>query len=69
MYRFQVGDKVRHIENSVEGVITKQLTFDEESGEPVDEIDPNCPWYNIVWVTDNGDYDGFEHDESVELSE
>lgn len=76
MYRFKVGDKVRH-EHHVEkvGVITELLT--EEYGDPIKKRNPKNPWYHIKWKGGplyKGDsstieyqkgFLGFEHDTAL----
>jgi len=73
MYRFQIGDVVKHHEYcDSRGVIVKQLTCDEDCGDPIDQLDPNHPYYQIEWNqetlidgTIQQPYLGFEHQESL----
>lgn len=68
-YLFQIGDEVIHSEEpDLKGRIVQLLTFDDDSGLPVEEQDPSNPWYRIEWEeTPNSipPYLGFEHEETL----
>jgi hypothetical protein len=38
------------------------MSFDEETGLPLNEVNVNIPWYSIMW--DSGE-EGFEHQDSL----
>lgn len=62
MYRFKVGQRVKHEEVDIKGTIVKLVSFDEDEGVRVDVVDPETPWYDIMW---DGNQSGFEHDLSL----
>lgn len=62
MYRFKVGDRIQHQELPIQGVVVELMSFDEESGEPLHEVNVETPWYGLMW--DDGSQ-GFEHDKSL----
>lgn len=74
MYKFNIGDEVRHFDvpNSV-GIITEHLSFDEDTGEPLYELNPEEPWYHIEWksgdLVKEGEWIGFEYEGSLILIE
>ena len=50
-YFYQIGDEVTHIiEPDLKGIIVGQLTMDEKSLTPKDELDVNNQWYHVNWV-------------------
>ena len=62
MYRFTVGQRIKHTENNKTGCILKLVSFDEEEGVRVDVENPNVPWYDVQW---DDNWVGFEHDLSL----
>lgn len=68
-YFYQIGDEVTFIgDPNTKGKIIRQLSMDEESGEPKDELDVNNQWYNIDWTEGPEGFQpfiGFERLESL----
>lgn len=62
MYRFKVGQRIKHTDNNLEGTVTKLVSFDGEEGVRVDTINPDTPWYDIQW---DNEWVGLEHDLSL----
>lgn len=53
-YFYLIGDTVTHLEHpNLSGVITQLTSFNVESGEPTDSMDPTNPWYHIQWSDGN----------------
>ena len=66
MYNLKIGDIVTHFEHTnITGTITELLTIDVDNGDPVHQLDPNNPWYHIKWNDPEGQWIGFEHDQSL----
>ena len=64
-YKYQLGDVVVHFEHThVVGDIVELLTIDEDSGEPVHELNDELPWYHISW-RDPENFIGFECEDSL----
>lgn len=62
MYRFTIGQRIKHTDNNMEGTIVKLVSFDSEEGVREDIVNPNVPWYDIQW---DNQWVGFEHDLSL----
>lgn len=70
MYSFKPGQIVYHNEiPGLRGKIEALCSFDEESGEQIDVLDPLVPWYVITWLDCPNGRAGFEHQDSLSTTD
>lgn len=48
MYKFSIGQKVRHLDIGVTGTVTHRL----DSNEVDTDMEPGDPWYKVTWDDD-----------------
>lgn len=74
MYKYQVGSRVAFTETPfLTGTIVSQCSYDEEEGEPCEQLNPSDPWYHIEWDSvvspktndPRGGFVGFEHEDML----
>ena len=66
MYKFKVGDKVKHTEyDNLTGEVVRLVTLEPNIGEILQHRDDTCPWYAVRW--DHEEFEGNEAQMSLEL--